>query len=84
MFFNNAVAFFEIQYLTQPFVLNFSAHFRFSNVAREILSGNIPSCAYDIHMKLCQMFALLYNRSVKCLGWSNDDILFLLKNIMVA
>ena len=48
--------------------------FRYSQVAREVLAGNIPSGAYDVHMQLCQMVALLYSQSVKCSGWSDDNI----------
>lgn len=42
-------------------------------MAREVLAENIPSRAYDIHMMLCDMVGLLYNQSVKSLGWSNAD-----------
>lgn len=41
---------------------------RFSRVARKVLAESIPLRAYDVHMLLCNMVALLYNKSVKIIG----------------
>ena len=43
-------------------------------MAREVLAENIPCRAYDLHMLLCNMVALLYNKSVQLSGWSNVDV----------
>ena len=43
-------------------------------MAREVLAENIPCRAYDVHMLLCNMVALLYNKSVQLSGWSNVDV----------
>ena len=58
-----------IQILTPFFNIS-----RYSQVAREVLPENIPSCAYDVLKLLCNMVALLYNKSVQSSGWSNADV----------
>ena len=42
-------------------------------MAREVLAESIPSRAYDVHMLLCNMVRLLYNKSLQSLGWSAAD-----------
>lgn len=43
-------------------------------MAREVLAESIPSRAYDVHMLLCNMVRLLYNKSLQSLGWSGADV----------
>ena len=43
-------------------------------MAREVLAEIIPLRAYDGHMMLCDIVDLLYNKSIKALGWSEADI----------
>ena len=43
-------------------------------MAREVLAETIPSRAYDVHMLLCNIVGLLYNKAIKVQGWSDEDI----------
>lgn len=43
-------------------------------MAHEVLAECIPSRAYDVHMLLCNMVRLLYNKSLQSLGWSAADV----------
>lgn len=43
-------------------------------MARKVLAESIPSRAYDVHMLLCNMVRLLYNKSLQSLGWSGADV----------